>query len=223
LDNELILGAENSSGAIFIYKIDGSFSISANSTVTLINGSQACNVFWKVEGLVDMAPGTTMRGTVIANNAAVNTNTISTLEDRILTTTRAITLDGVLAYLPIGCGSPILIGPTAPVLGEAGCFGLFSGDGPVENAGITTIVGDVGCNVGLTTGFNPLLITSIIHSIPNISTENAAEDLLVAYDYLNGLEADIELLYSAQFGHNLVLTTHTYLLNGAASLTNTFI
>lgn len=45
-----------------------------NSTVKLINGTKACNVFWKVEGLVDMASGTTMRGTVIANNAAINMN-----------------------------------------------------------------------------------------------------------------------------------------------------
>lgn len=221
LDQELILDADNNSGAEFIFQIDGSFSTTANSKVTLINGAQACNVYWKVEGLVDMATGTTMRGSVIANNAAINMNTLDTLEGRVMTTSGAITLDGVLAYLPTGCGSPVLTGPQAPELGEAGCYGLFSSDGPVENTGTTNIVGDVGCNVGLTTGFNPLLVTGSIHSIPDNSTANAAADLLVAYDYLNGLVADIELLYPAQFGNHLVLTPHTYLLDGATTFTDT--
>lgn len=221
LNGELILDAENNAGAEFIFQIEGSFSTTANSKVTLINGAQACNVYWKVEGLVDMASGTTMRGTVIANNAAINMNTLDTLEGRLLTTSGAITLDGVLAYLPTGCGSPVLTGPVAPALGEAGCYGLFSSDGPVENTGTTNIVGDVGCNVGLTTGFNPLLVTGTIHPIPDNSTASAAEDLLVAYNYLNGQVADIELLYPAQFGNNLVLTPHTYVMNGAVTFTDT--
>ena len=64
-----------------------------------------------------MASGTTMRGTIIANNAAINMNTGDTLEGRALSTTGAVTVDGVLAYTPIGCGSPVLTGPTAPMLG----------------------------------------------------------------------------------------------------------
>ncbi len=46
-------------------------------------------------------------------------------------------------------------------------------------------------------------------------------DLLNVYSYLNTLTDDIELLYPAQFGHNLVLTPHTYIMKAATSLTDT--
>lgn len=221
LNQELILDGQNNSDAVFIFKIEGPLSTSANSKVKLINGAQACNVFWKVEGLVDMATGTTMKGTIIANNAGINMNTGDTLEGRALSTAGAITLDGVMASTPTGCGNSILTGPAAPSLGEVACYGLFSSDGPVENSGISNVIGDVGCNVGLTTGFDPLLVSGMVHPIPDNSTANAAADLLLAYDYLNELPADIEILYPAQFGKNLVLTPHTYILNGATSFTDT--
>lgn len=218
---DLILDGQGDTAAVFIFQIEGAFSTNASSKVKLINGAQACNVFWKIEGLLDMATETTMRGTIIVNNAGINMNTGDTLEGRVLTTAGAITADGVLAYTPIGCGSPTLTGPTAPTLGEAGCYGIFSTDGPVVNSGITNVMGDVGANVGLTTGYDSLLVTGNIHFIPDGSTAQAGADLLIAYNYLNGLAHDIELLYPAQFGANLVLTPHTYLLDAATTFTDT--
>ena len=221
LNLDLTLDAQGNVDAVFIFQIQGSFSTAANSKIKLVNGALACNVFWKVEGLVSMATGTTMRGTVIANNAAINMNTGDTLEGRALSTTGAITVDGVLAYTPIGCGSPVLTGPTPPALGSTACYALFSTDGPVSNTGITNVTGDVGTNVGLTTGFDPLLVTGVIHPIPDPSTAKCASDLANVYNYLNTLPYDIELLYPAQFGNSLVLTPHTYLLNAATIFTDT--
>ncbi|HXU26728.1 MAG TPA: ice-binding family protein, partial [Bacteroidia bacterium] len=174
----LTLNAQNNANAVFIIKIQGSFSANANSKIKLINGAQACNVFWKVEGLVSMASGTSMKGTVIANNAAINMNTGDTLEGRALSTAGAVTLDGVLAYTPVGCGSPLLTGPTAPTLGAAGCYAIFSGSGAVSNSGVTHVTGDVGSNSGSATGFNPSFVTGTVHSIPDNSTAQCAADLL---------------------------------------------
>jgi hypothetical protein len=221
LNLDLFLDAQGDPNAVFIFQIQGSFSTNASSKVQLINGALACNVFWKVEGLVSMAAGTTMRGTVIANNAAINMNTGDTLEGRALSTTGAVTVDGVLAYTPIGCGSPVLTGPAAPALASTECYALFSSDGPVENTGITYVTGDVGTNVGLTTGFDTLLVTGTVHLIPDASTAQCAADLLNVYNNLNTLPYDIELLYPAQFGNNLVLTPHTYLMNAATVFTDT--
>ena len=221
LNLDLTLDAQGNGNAVFIFKIQGTLSTNASSKVKLTNGAQACNVFWKVEGLVSMASGTTMRGTVIANNAAINMSTGDTLEGRAFSTTGAVTISGALAYKPIGCGSPVLTGPTAPNLGAAGCYALFSSNGAVSNSGGTYVTGDVGSNSGSATGFNPLFVTGTIHSTPDGSTAQCASDLTVAYNYLNTLPFDIELLYPAQFGNNLVLTPHTYRMNGAASLTDT--
>jgi hypothetical protein len=221
LNLDLTLDAKDDPNAVFIFQIDGAFSTNAASEVHLINGAMACNVFWKIEGLVSMASGTKMKGTVIANNAAILINTGSTLEGRALSTTGAVSIDGVLAYTPIGCGSPVLTGPVAPNLGSAECYVLFSSDGAVSNAGITNLKGDVGTNVGSTTGFDPLLVTGSIHLTPDISTAQCADDLLTVYNYLNVLPIDINLLYPAQFGNNLVLTPHTYLLDAATVFTDT--
>lgn len=222
LNLELNLDALGNSNAVFIFQIQGPLSTNTNSKVKLLNGAKACNVFWKVEGLVDMAPGTSMKGTVIANNAAINMNTGDTLEGRALSTAGAITVDGVLAYTPIGCNSPILNGPTYPNLGSTACYAIFSGNGAVTNTGNTFVTGgDVGTNVTLTTGYNPLNVTGTIHPIPDGSTAACAADLLNVYTYLNTLPYDIELLYPAQFGNKLVLTPHTYIMNAATIFTDT--
>ena len=220
LNLDLTLNAQGDSNAVFIIQVQGPLSTNANSKVKLINSAMACNVFWKIEGLVSMATGTSMKGTIIANNAAINMNSGDTLEGRALTTAGAITIDGVNVATPIGCGSPILTGPTAPNLGAAGCYAIFSSNGAVTNSGITYATGDVGTNSGSTTGYNPLYISGTVHPTPDGSTAQAAADLLVAYNFTNSLSPDIELLYPAQFGNNLVLTPHTYLMSGAATFTD---
>ncbi len=221
LSLDLTLNAQGNSNAVFIFQIQGSLSTAVNSKIILINGAQACNVFWKVEGLVDMASGTIMKGNLIVNNAAISMNTGCSLEGRALSTAGAITVDGVLAYTPIGCGSAVLSGPLAPSLGSASCYGLFSSNGPVNNSGITNVKGDVGSNSAEATGFDPLLVAGAIHPIPDVSTAQCAADLLVAYNYVNTLSYDIELLYPADFGKSLVLTPHTYFMNGAVTFTDT--
>ncbi|HEV7231633.1 MAG TPA: ice-binding family protein [Bacteroidia bacterium] len=219
----LTLDGQGSSASVFIIQIEGAFSTNADSKVYLKNGALACNVFWKVEGLVQMASGTTMRGTVIANNAAINMNTGDTLEGRALSTKGAVSGSGMLAYTPIGCNSPYLTGPTAPNMGSAACYAIFSANGAVTNTGTTYVTGDVGTNSGSTTGYNASDVNGTIHAGPDGSTAQCASDLMTAYTYLNTLKHDIELLYPAQFGNNLVLTPHTYLMNGAATLTDTVI
>jgi hypothetical protein len=217
----LTLDAKNDKNAVFIFKVNGAFSTHASSKIYLINKALACNVFWMIEGQVDMATGTTMRGTVIANNAAIVMAVGDTLEGRAMTTNGAITVSGILGYKPIGCGSPILNGPTAPVLGGAECFALFSSMGDVANSGITNVMGDVGSNTGMATGFDAKLVNGTIHQGSDTQTKQAAIDLLKAYNYANLLTTDIELLYPNLFGNNLVLTPHTYYLNAATNLKDT--
>ena len=219
LNGNLVLDALGDPNAVFIFQIDGAFASSAGAKVKMINGGVACNVFWKVEGQVDLGPGTTMVGTIVAHNAAIVLNALDTLEGRALAIAGAITLNSLQAAMPLGCGTPILTGPMAPALLSTANYGIFSGIGPVTNTGITHVVGDVGTNSGLTTGFNPLFVTGMIHPVPDGSTAACAADLTVVYTSLNTTPTDIELLYPAQFGNNLVLTPHTYLMNAAATFT----
>jgi hypothetical protein len=216
----LTLDAKNDPNAEFIFKINGTFSANANAKIYLKNGAKACNVYWVAEGQISLAPGVFMRGTMIANNAAILINSLDTIEGRALSTAGAITIDGTLAYTPTGCGSPYLTGPIAPDLKSVACFTLFTSNGPVENTGISTIQGSVGTNVGSVTGFNPLLVTGTVYPIPNGTTAQASADLLNAYNYLNTMPDDIELLYPEQFGRSLVLTPHAYIMKAACTFTD---
>lgn len=203
--------------------MQGAFSSAAGAQVLLTNGALACNVFWKIEGLVDLATNTVMKGTIVANNAAIILNTGVALEGRALSTTGAVTVSGVTVAMPLGCGTPVLTGPSAPVLNTVACYTVFSGNGAVANTGVSLVTGDVGTNVGLTTGFQASNVTGTIHPNPDTSTAQCAIDLNNVYTYLSLLPVDIELLYPAAFGQNLVLTPHTYLMNAATVLNGTVV
>lgn len=218
LDNTLTLDGQGNPNAVFIFKVQGSFSSSAGAQVLLTNGAVACNVFWKIEGLVDLATNTVMKGTIVANNAAIILNSGVSLEGRALSTTGAVTVSGVTVTMPLGCGIPVLTGPAAPALNSVACYTVFSGNGEVTNTGVSFVTGDVGSNVGLTTGFQTANVTGTVHPNPDVSTAQCAADLSDVYLYLNTLPVDIELLYPAAFGQDLVLTPHTYLMNAATVL-----
>lgn len=221
LSLDLFLDAQNNPNAVFIFLVNGPLSTGANSKVNLMNGALACNIYWKVEGLVSMSPGTTMRGTVIANNAAISMTAGDTLIGRALSTNGAVTMTNLRGGTPVaGCEAP-LTGPTAPVLGTAACFAIFSSNGTVSNSGTTFVTGDIGTNSGAVTGYNASNVTGTIHPNPDAATAQCAADVAVAYNYLNALQYDIELLYPAQFGNDLVLTPHTYLLNAATVFSDT--
>jgi len=221
LTNKLYLDGEGNANAEFIIQINGAFSTAALSEVVLLNNAKACNVFWKVEGLIDMSSGTVMKGNLIANNGAIVMNAGVQLEGRALSTTGAITTNGISAFTPVGCGSEVLNGPLAPNLSETSCYALFTANGGLTNSGISFVTGDIGTNAGLTTGFQELNVTGLIHPLPDASTAAVAADLVNVYTYLNNLTHDIQLLYPAQFGNDLELTPHTYLLNAATVLTDT--
>jgi len=96
----LTFDAETNPNAIFIIKIQGAFSTAASAKIYLINGASSNNIYWQVEGAVYMGAGTFMKGTIIANNAAITLAAGDTLEGRALSTTGAISMDGSVVYIP---------------------------------------------------------------------------------------------------------------------------
>ena len=126
LNGILNLDAQNNANAVFIIRVSaGTFSAGSTSEVKLLNGAKACNVFWKIEGAVSIGTRTIMKGTIIANNAAIDLLSGVLLEGRAFSTTGAVAVHDVTAAMPLGCGTPILRGPTAPMLGLTSCYGLF--------------------------------------------------------------------------------------------------
>jgi len=223
---DLILDGQGNPNAEFIFKVAGTFATNTLSRVKLINGALACHVYWKIDGAVTMASLSTMRGNIISGGL-IQMGSGDSLEGRAFSTPAgAITIDGITAYMPVGCGSAVLTGPPAPDLASLYCYTIFSSIGALDGNLSSTSIGDVGnAGGGSVTGWTAGNVTGALHPTGDPSTMLAATDLTNIYNTLNAMVPDIELLYPVQFGRNLVLTPHVYLLssggaNGPATLTD---
>ena len=86
------LDAQGDPNAVFIFQIGTTLTTGSNTSVSLINGAQACNVFWQVGSSVTLGTGTRFVGTVMAA-ATITANTAATIHGRLLAQTGAVNLD----------------------------------------------------------------------------------------------------------------------------------
>jgi hypothetical protein len=103
LTDTLYLNASGNSNAVFVIQVNGALSTSTYAKVLLINGAQAKNVFWKIEGAADISDYSIFAGTIICNNASVSLSTGVNLNGRAMTTTGTITTAAVIATIPSAC------------------------------------------------------------------------------------------------------------------------
>jgi hypothetical protein len=113
ITGKVILDANDIPNAIFIFQSPGAFSVSAGAEVELINGAEACNVFWVgstlAAGAAAMSIGAnaTMKGTLITRNGAVSIGDGAELEGRMLTVAGAATTNNSVISLPACAALPI--------------------------------------------------------------------------------------------------------------------
>lgn len=233
ISNNLFLDGQNNPNAVFIFRINGQLVSTTNAKVRMINSAQACNVFWRINASsINLAAQTFMSGNLITNSGAISFASKDTLQGRAFAKTAgAITTDGIFAYMPTGCGEPLPTGPARPVIGiTASAYTLFTTSGNITNSPSiiptpTMVTGDIGTNNGTVAGFGPpAVVNGTVRSAtpgsPNASTAACAADISNLYTNLSNIQPDITLNTPSEFGLDLILTPHTYLLNGATSLTD---
>ena len=86
------LDAQGNPNAVFIFEIGSTLTTASNTSVVLVNGAQACNVFWQVGSSATLGTGTHFVGTVMAL-ATITANTAATIHGRLLAQTGAVNLD----------------------------------------------------------------------------------------------------------------------------------
>jgi hypothetical protein len=86
------LDAQGDPNAVFIFQVGTTLTTGSNTSVSLINGAQACNVFWQVGSSATLGTGTRFVGTVMAA-ATITANTAATIHGRLLAQTGAVNLD----------------------------------------------------------------------------------------------------------------------------------
>ena len=134
------LGAANlASGGVFtlsgagtyIFRVSSSLTTISTSNISLINGAQACNVWWQVGSSATIG-GTTFAGNVVALSGTNSLGPNARLDGRMLTTTPgAVTLAGANTINAAFCAA-------LPPAGGVGAAKAFS---PVANGpgGISTL------------------------------------------------------------------------------------
>lgn len=126
LTGAVTLDAQGDPNAVFIFQAGTSLTTASASSVRMINGAQACNVFWKVGSSATLGTTSTMVGNVMALSSITLNNAV-TVQGRILARNGAVTLiNDTITRVP--CAAGTVGGPGGPPIPGSGS-GSSSGTG----------------------------------------------------------------------------------------------
>ncbi|MEO6123541.1 MAG: Ig-like domain-containing protein [Ilumatobacteraceae bacterium] len=106
--------------AVFIFQVNGALALAAGSHMQLVNGAQAKNVFWQVNGAPSIGAGANFIGTLLSN-AAISSGVGNVINGRLLTTSGAIDVASNDVYssppsVSINGGTAAYTTSTSPVI-----------------------------------------------------------------------------------------------------------
>ena len=114
LTGNLNLDAQGDANAVFVFQAGSTLTTAAASTVTLLNGAQACNVFWQVGSSATLGTNSAFRGNVLALTSITMT-TGATSVGRMLARNGAVVLNSNSVTAPTCAVAPPVPTPTATV------------------------------------------------------------------------------------------------------------
>lgn len=112
LNGTLTLDGLGNTDAVFIFQTDSTLTTASSSVVRLINGAQACRVYWVVGSSATLGTGSQFVGTILAQ-ASITVTTGTSVRGRTLARTGAVTLDSN-AFTPASCQAPRTSPGTTP-------------------------------------------------------------------------------------------------------------
>jgi uncharacterized repeat protein (TIGR01451 family) len=104
LTGALTLNAGGDPSAVWVFKIGSTLTTASNSSVQVINGGQACNVYWQVGSSATLGTTTSFVGNILALTS-ITLNTGASVSGRALARSGAVTLDSNTITLPV-CDIP---------------------------------------------------------------------------------------------------------------------
>jgi Ice-binding-like len=92
LSGTLTLNGQGNPNTVFIIQAGSTLITASGSSVVLINGAQACHVFWEVGSSATLGTDSDFVGNILAS-ASITADTGATVDGRLLAETGAVTLD----------------------------------------------------------------------------------------------------------------------------------
>ena len=112
LSGVLTLDAHNDPNAVFIFQAVSSLTTMSGSSVALLNGARACNVFWQIGSSATFGTTSDFNGRVLAHDS-ITANSNATFHGQLLASGGAVTLDTNTivndvceTVVPTGTGTP---------------------------------------------------------------------------------------------------------------------
>ncbi len=100
LTGDLVLDAKGDADAVWVFQIGSTLSTASASTVAMIGGGQAKNIFWQVGSSATLGTGTRFFGNILAD-ASITLNTGATLMGRALALHGGVTMNTTGSPAPI--------------------------------------------------------------------------------------------------------------------------
>jgi trimeric autotransporter adhesin len=208
INNTLFLDGECNPDGIFIFQINGALSTSTFANIVLLNSASICNIYWQVNGAVNIAENAIIRGNIIANGA-ISLLESAELYGRALSRDGAISLANNFIRLDQSPTPSIIIanGPTTfcqngSVVLSGNCGGTWSNGSTEPSITVTQIGTYTVTNTNDCGSATSNIITININPIPNCNitgdnticqgstTTLCAAPGAVSYQWSNGATTD---------------------------------
>ena len=103
LSGTVTLDGQGDPAAVFVFQVGSGLTTATGSNISLINGAQACRVFWQVGSSAVLGVGSSFTGSVLAQSS-ISAGTGTQVAGRLLARTGAVTLDSTRVSVP-GCAA----------------------------------------------------------------------------------------------------------------------
>jgi hypothetical protein len=136
LTGQLTLDGEGNADAVFVFQAGSTLTTASGSNIKLINGAQACNVYWQIGSSATLGTASVFAGNILAYTS-ISMNHGVTVNGRALARNGAVTLiDDTIEQS--GCTTPASTGPTGTTPTGTTPAGTGTGTGTGSGTGGST-------------------------------------------------------------------------------------
>jgi hypothetical protein len=145
----LVLNGQGDPNSVFVFQASSDLVTASNSVVQLVNGAQACNVFWQVGSSATLNSSSTFVGTIMALTSAT-LDSGATVQGRVLARNGAVSLDANTITTPPACTAAASTTPTTIPATTATTVPGGTGGNGVGSTGSISTTGSIGSGEGST-------------------------------------------------------------------------